>query len=1155
MRVKKTDENVRTIRSRDVSLTSSSLTTAAPVTSSPVGGKKIGNSKVSNVTKGQTNVASSGISEDSIPSKNSIEDGNQQSSSADKIKKVKVVNKKNTKKAKIDKVGDGDDVKQNDAKGSKQDDEKTNENVEDEKSAEKVNKPSTTKTNKNDKKTTTKISKELRNLGIDFDKILTQNFDDKFNKSNASGSSNSQQNDGTSGSGGFTLASSISTMKLDESKTSICEMVKTKSRINVQSAYNRKGSDSGMSNSSSMAAALLEKEKLKDKEKKSEGKVVAKLKNDEDNIRGNDGDGKHGKTEVISEDGKDAGKKDENKTTRHDGNNTISDLSTKQLNKNSKGKKNLKSTNKNEDGASKNEPKQKKTKKNVAQIGENAIKTNTTTATSTSTEGIGNVIEPSTTNESPKEKPEIEENSGKTTTKMPSPPAKKMPSNQTGKKKKSPQNKDTGCGAKEITKSEKSMTNKMIKSKKILKKKLNQKVNVKEIELISSSSSSLVDEAKNSHNSSSTIITASEIIVEKEVNQNKSTEMSSIDADCTSRSDDNDEIQPQIKKELIEKQIVEEQQTTSTTTHSAATAKNLNDEKNNDETNKTELDITISDDVNDDDKNAIAIVKKNVNSKKNKPQAPVKSEQKKKEVSKTNDINKISPPPVATTTKRKYTNKKSLLKSTMKTIENSETKDNVVGGEEKKTDEDTPKNDVKDIYDFNESGNNSDSIEETDTSNKKLPLNPPIYKRKLSIKSKDEDKVKEEETKVEVEKEKVESQVKKSVKVVEKNVGKGSIKSKKIKVEPKEKEKKLKSGSESNDDTGDSESSSSIPLERIAKKSSKLAMKSRRMKYFGVWAGPKRHRMASLNALAKVQCLYENETRSSHDLGLSRPQPVLKEINVRLRTPTPSSTDDEKEEDDDDNEVKDIKPKPNTSKTKIKAIDINSTTRKLRDAPGIRGAGKLWEMDDLTSSDDNANDSDITYRGDSRQPKRKRKPKAEPQLKTPTKESKDISKQQIKTPKKFTSVKKLPPKPIKKQKPSSASENNASDASDDSDKKQKSAEPTIASIKKRKRNNSDTKNKKKSKDKDNDIKDVVLKKRMASLNASAILTATYEVERHLDRDLSQSSEDDINSEEEEGGVESIDEIPSSPVKIKDVKNENDSDETTKEVKYFISLLF
>lgn len=36
-------------------------------------------------------------------------------------------------------------------------------------------------------------------------------------------------------------------------------------------------------------------------------------------------------------------------------------------------------------------------------------------------------------------------------------------------------------------------------------------------------------------------------------------------------------------------------------------------------------------------------------------------------------------------------------------------------------------------------------------------------------------------------------------------------------------------------------------------------------------------------------------------------------------------------------------------------------------------------------------------------------------------------------------------------------------------------------------------------DRKSDFKDLVVRKRMASLNASAMLAATYEVERHLDR--------------------------------------------------------
>lgn len=64
-----------------------------------------------------------------------------------------------------------------------------------------------------------------------------------------------------------------------------------------------------------------------------------------------------------------------------------------------------------------------------------------------------------------------------------------------------------------------------------------------------------------------------------------------------------------------------------------------------------------------------------------------------------------------------------------------------------------------------------------------------------------------------------------------------------------------------------------------------------------------------------------------------------------------------------------------------------------------------------------------------------------------------------------------------------------------------------------------------------EFKDLVVRKRIASLNATAMLAASYEVERHLDMDslYNGSSADSEDSEEEEK--------PVTPKKIKEVKAE------------------
>lgn len=92
-----------------------------------------------------------------------------------------------------------------------------------------------------------------------------------------------------------------------------------------------------------------------------------------------------------------------------------------------------------------------------------------------------------------------------------------------------------------------------------------------------------------------------------------------------------------------------------------------------------------------------------------------------------------------------------------------------------------------------------------------------------------------------------------------------------------------------------------------------------------------------------------------------------------------------------------------------------------------------------------------------------------------------------------------------------------------SDSSDSEPEPTLSSSKKQSKN----KRKLSPHDRKSDFKDLVVRKRMASLNASAMLAATYEVERHLDRCDSMyygsSAESDTHTV--------------TPKKIKDIKRE------------------
>lgn len=123
--------------------------------------------------------------------------------------------------------------------------------------------------------------------------------------------------------------------------------------------------------------------------------------------------------------------------------------------------------------------------------------------------------------------------------------------------------------------------------------------------------------------------------------------------------------------------------------------------------------------------------------------------------------------------------------------------------------------------------------------------------------------------------------------------------------------KKAKIVSEESEE--DSDSSASV-VTRIQKR---RAAKNRHMKKYGFWSGPKRHREASLNALAKVHCLYENESRSALEQNLIKAAKLesLKDLEKfqiakekkekiakKLQKEKVSSDDTESESEDTENE-------------------------------------------------------------------------------------------------------------------------------------------------------------------------------------------------------------------------------------------------------------
>jgi hypothetical protein len=229
---------------------------------------------------------------------------------------------------------------------------------------------------------------------------------------------------------------------------------------------------------------------------------------------------------------------------------------------------------------------------------------------------------------------------------------------------------------------------------------------------------------------------------------------------------------------------------------------------------------------------------------------------------------------------------------------------------------------------------------------------------------------------------------------------------------------------------------------------------SNRMKLFGFWSGPKKHRVASLNALAKVHCLYENENGGVYLGGFCKPKPEKEKEKDKENKPRKC-----KEEREDKNQQKEKKCNKNKH-------DETTAKRKLRNVPGLRG--KHYDvLDGLTSS--SSSDEDLELRRE-REKEKKKKEKEKERLER-MKEKKLEDEKEIEK-KNREDGNKIEVNPIKKPK------------------------------QKRKKKNTEIM----------DLKDMVVCKRMASLNASAILAASYSDEKNrlgTSSESSSSSESDV----------------------------------------------
>ncbi|CAK1582785.1 unnamed protein product [Parnassius mnemosyne] len=221
----------------------------------------------------------------------------------------------------------------------------------------------------------------------------------------------------------------------------------------------------------------------------------------------------------------------------------------------------------------------------------------------------------------------------------------------------------------------------------------------------------------------------------------------------------------------------------------------------------------------------------------------------------------------------------------------------------------------------------------------------------------------------------------------------------------------------------------------------------RRLKLLSMWAGPKKHRMASLNAIAKVHCLYENESRTHMELGLMKTvdrqaiPSTSKTTSIKKKDCKSKETEKQESTSESEYEVKKDKKQESSESS-----DDNLPQRTLRGVPGIRSAGKYWDPKSCTSSSE---ESELELKTKSNAPEKKKNV-------TKIAASKPDNEKPLPKMKKTTGV------PVKK-----------------------------------KRNRNEVVM---------DLKDMVVQKRMASLNATAILAASYE------KRSPKSSKDDTTSD-------------------------------------------
>ncbi|CAO1404911.1 unnamed protein product [Diamesa serratosioi] len=296
-------------------------------------------------------------------------------------------------------------------------------------------------------------------------------------------------------------------------------------------------------------------------------------------------------------------------------------------------------------------------------------------------------------------------------------------------------------------------------------------------------------------------------------------------------------------------------------------------------------------------------------------------------------------------------------------------------------------------------------------------------------------------------------------------------------------------------------------------------LRTRKVKQFGA----KRTRVASLNAIAKVHCLYENEARSALETNIHNAEQMA--IAAQKQKCGYGSTTDDEDDDANINSDKDMQ-----------AV----IPRSLRTAPGLRGIGKHWEMDSMSSEIDS--DSDASQKNIKEDNKMKSKKK--PAVKKQTSKQQAMAQNESKAKAK-SSLKKVIKKSPKHKNSDDSQDDNFGKDEDNEIIMKKNKKQQAAALKKlalataaatKKKNESIKRKKAKDDDKIGD-KNVVAKKRMASMNASAILAANYEVDNYATK-LETSSEESSDSSNNEEYDQSNDiEPPTTKKDKKDLKRE------------------